>query len=402
MLVSYSDSDDSDQDAPQNKDLSLKNAPAKDVPSKHPESTFTVDKNHPRRIQVNLQQRDSPAPAIDDAGPDGESSRKKPRLGGGLGGFNSMLPAPKQSTKEAAVPTLKGPSRKVFSLKTGAEPGFSREADAELRQVLAGQGADERKESHENNGEPLRGNGFSTDLESRPISKTKSTIFKPLSVARNANKKKKPPAGSSTSTSTTTAEGKARPQLPIAESSTIPVLKVSLFPTATTERSTVEPTTRNSEYRPFLYNSKDENEPQQLNPTSAADRIDLPTNHANLTSTHPPAPAPQLQSLDSIANDLNLSASARRQLLGRKNHREATRPTTSVMNFNTDEEYAANEAARASGDQAPSHNPVRAIAPGKHSLKQLVSAASGQKDALEESFATGRRNKREAGGRYGW
>jgi hypothetical protein len=32
----------------------------------------------------------------------------------------------------------------------------------------------------------------------------------------------------------------------------------------------------------------------------------------------------------------------------------------------------------------------------------LVNAASSQKEALEESFAAGRRNKKEAGSKYGW
>ena len=104
------------------------------------------------------------------------------------------------------------------------------------------------------------------------------------------------------------------------------------------------------------------------------------------------------QSLDHIAADLKLSSSAKRQLFGRgKNHAGAI----DVVNFNTDREYAANEMLRQAGDQAQ-HNPVRAIAPGKHSLKQLVNAASNQRDALEEHFASGRRNKKEAGSKYGW
>jgi hypothetical protein len=48
------------------------------------------------------------------------------------------------------------------------------------------------------------------------------------------------------------------------------------------------------------------------------------------------------------------------------------------------------------------HNPVRSIAPGKHSLKQLVNAAQSQKDALAESFAKGYQNRKEAGSKYGW
>lgn len=154
----------------------------------------------------------------------------------------------------------------------------------------------------------------------------------------------------------------------------------------------------NSQYQPMLYNGMAEDNAESKQPydgipdDSTADKAGLTSNKSSATPT---------QSLDSIAADLNLSASARRQLLGR-NHRDASKTSSSIMNFNTDEEYAANEALRASGEQAPQHNPVRAIAPGKHSLKQLVNAASGQKEALEESFASGRRNKREAGGKYGW
>ena len=105
------------------------------------------------------------------------------------------------------------------------------------------------------------------------------------------------------------------------------------------------------------------------------------------------------QTLGSIASDLKLSKSDRRQLFGRRGQPAGT--AINVVNFNTDQEYAANEALRASGEQVQ-HNPVRAIAPGKHSLKQLVNAATGQKEALEESFATGRKNKKEAGSKYGW
>jgi hypothetical protein len=66
-----------------------------------------------------------------------------------------------------------------------------------------------------------------------------------------------------------------------------------------------------------------------------------------------------------------------------------------------DKEYAANEELRAKGETVQ-HNPVRAIAPGKHSLRQLVNAASSQQDALEEKFMTSKRNKKEAGSKYGW
>jgi len=71
-----------------------------------------------------------------------------------------------------------------------------------------------------------------------------------------------------------------------------------------------------------------------------------------------------------------------------------------VVNFNMEREYAANEALRASGEQV--YNPVRAIAPGKHSLRQVVSMAQNNQSALEDSFAQGKNNRKDAAGRYGW
>ena len=122
-------------------------------------------------------------------------------------------------------------------------------------------------------------------------------------------------------------------------------------------------------------------------------------NTPNTSFSAPPAvPTPPVsQSLDDIAGDLKLSAAERRQLFGRQKGGRAT----TIKNFNTDQEYVHNEELRAAGEQAV-HNPVRAIAPGKHSLKQLVNAAQSQKEALEESFAKGKSNRAEASSRYGW
>lgn len=72
-----------------------------------------------------------------------------------------------------------------------------------------------------------------------------------------------------------------------------------------------------------------------------------------------------------------------------------------VINFNMDKEYKHNEAVRASGE-TQIHNPVRAIQGGKHSLRQLVSNVQNQKDALEDSFAKGKNNRKEASSKYGW
>ena len=95
---------------------------------------------------------------------------------------------------------------------------------------------------------------------------------------------------------------------------------------------------------------------------------------------------------------MNLSAAARRELFGRGGKAGGG---GKVVNFSMDAEYAANEALRASGE-AVQHNPVRAIQPGKHSLKQIINTVQNQESALEENFAKNRATQREAGSRYGW
>jgi len=88
-----------------------------------------------------------------------------------------------------------------------------------------------------------------------------------------------------------------------------------------------------------------------------------------------------------------------RQLTGRRG--QQIQNGVNIVNFSVDDEYEANEELRAQGETVQ-HNPVRSIAPGKHSLTQLVGAVASQKDAFDEHFAKGKRNKREAGSRYGW
>jgi hypothetical protein len=117
-----------------------------------------------------------------------------------------------------------------------------------------------------------------------------------------------------------------------------------------------------------------------------------PLSVARKTAKTPVAP----QTLSSVASELQLDEATRRQLFGRQSDEQIK-----LVNFNTDQEYTANEELRASGDTVL-HNPLRAIQPGKHSLRQLLDAATSQKDALEESWATGKRNKKEAGNKYGW
>lgn len=108
----------------------------------------------------------------------------------------------------------------------------------------------------------------------------------------------------------------------------------------------------------------------------------------------------QDESLGNIADDLNLSAAARRELFGRGG--DSGLSAKKVINFNMDQEYRHNEELRASGEEQV-HNPVKGIqGGGKHSLRQLVQNVQGQREALEESFAKGKGSRKEAGNRYGW
>ncbi|OAL40199.1 hypothetical protein AYO20_00619 [Fonsecaea nubica] len=383
-LVAYSDSESSDDEK-----ISLQ--PKSDKPSTktatNPNTTFTINKANPRKIQVKLQ--DTPV----NGSSDGEPAPKRPRIGGGGGtfsGFNSMLPAPKRDADAKAPP--KAATRKVFSLKTGAEPGFSREADEELRSLFAEQehqrhtadpDADETIPSVPKRTEPATNGPKQPAIQGNPF------MFKPLSVARN-NKKPKRKANGPKSAITQGQDVPTQSGLGDTSSATVqvtepapPSKKVSLFsmgeeaPTVQLPRDTSE----EDEIVEFL-----DDAPDETLPSATEGPVDEPAHY-------------QPQSLDSIASDLNLSKADRRQLFGRRGQSGGT--AINVVNFNTDQEYAANEALRASGEQVQ-HNPVRAIAPGKHSLKQLVNAATGQKEALEESFASGRRNKKEAGSKYGW
>ncbi|EXJ95390.1 hypothetical protein A1O1_00511 [Capronia coronata CBS 617.96] len=377
-LVAYSDSEGSEDDQPQTKP----ERPAPKPATAPHNSNFTVNKTNPRKIQVKLNEV---ATKGDD---DGERAPKRPRVGGGgaFSGFNAMLPAPKRDAETKAE--SKSTARKVFSLRTGAEPAFSREADAELRHLFAGQKADGTTQS---NGDdtlppvPKRASPTADVPKDQPV-KGNPFMFKPLSVARNNKKPKRSRPAES--------KGPAGPTVPTADSSNsttvepvkpdAPPKKVSLFSINSEPEAQVgvEPDEAEDEIVEFL------DEPVGDETYSMSGGL------STSTSSHP-----QPQSLDAIASDLNLSKADRRQLFGRRG--QGTASAINVVNFNTDEEWRANEALRASGEQIQ-HNPVRTIAPGKHSLKQLVTVATGQKEALEESFATSRRNKKEAGSKYGW
>ena len=385
-LVAYSDSEGSDSEP--------ETTPAPSI-TKKPESGsgFWVDRSNPRKIQVALPEvKPEHAPGQDGDGP----ARKKPRVGtgGAFSGFNSFLPAPKKAEKKAPVAT----TRKVFSLKTGATPGFSREADAEMRNDFVfsadAVGDDDTIPAAGSLGSQTTINDAPTKTEIGEVKlQGNPMMFRPLSVARNQKKKRTTKLTSQLTPSAPAADTVAPQPTPTAPAA--PALskpKVSLFSLSSEDTSRADETPKSSgTYEPLVYS----------NETESASAGPVPAPEFDSASSNYSAPATvfsQPSTLDNIANDLKLSKAERRQLFGRN----APPAESRILEFNTDKEYATNQVLAKTELAATQHNPVRAIAPGKHSLQQLVNAASSQKEALEESFATGRRNKKEAGSKYGW
>lgn len=379
-LVAYSDSEGSDSEP---------DTPVPEVQPKKRDSKFQVHRNT-GKLRVALPQI-KPEPLLEaEDGP-----RKKPRVGGGLSGFNSFLPVPKRTTEKKAPVTA---TRKSFSLKTGAGPGFDREADAELKNEsafdsLAGNTEDTEETPTVESSKP---NPTSDTLEMMKQEDVKlqgnPMMFRPLSVGRPQKKRKVIKTAEQPVPASVAPKPETLPQQTTEPVALAPKPKVSLFSLSSDKPERPDPTPGPSTtYQPLVYNAQSEDE-ATVDPALAESSYTAPTPATATVSSNPGS------SLDSIANDLNLSKSERRQLFGRN----AVSSQSQVRTFNTDEEYASNQVLAQGELAAAVHNPVRAIAPGKHTLQQLVSAASSQKEALEESFASGRRNKREAGSKYGW
>lgn len=380
-LVDYSDSDVSE----------VEEAPKATAPALKATFQKVVDRSNPGKIKVSL-----PQAALNNDVDEPPAKRVKTG-GGGLSGFNSFLPAPKNTGQNGNA--TKQRIGAGVSLKTGTAPGFSRDSESDTRAIDDSYAQDQDQE-------PSNG-GFGSSL---PLPKAaqdghqipadevklvgKPLMFKPLSVSRKPTKKKKAVAEA----------GPAAPAVPVTPATPQNVEKppsrpkISLFSISAETSSPVIPTSR-GEYQPMIYEAirkGDDGDSSTLEPSYE----EYTPNTSHVAPPAVPTP-PVSQSLDDIAGDLNLSAAERRQLFGRQKGGARMQAATKIINFNTDEEYLHNEELRAAGEQVV-HNPVRSIAPGKHSLKQLVNAAQSQKEALEESFAKGKSNRAEASSRYGW
>ncbi len=426
-LVDYSDSESEPE-------TTVKPTPAP-APKATPTTTGTkkpfqkvIDRSKPGKILVNLphiSSRDENSTADDSSG---QPPAKRARTGGGGGGafsgFNSFLPPPKNTAKPPIAGSSKnnhGKSapRPGVNLKTGAAPGFSRELDCDnYDEVGARVDNTELKLQQQPSIPPGQKPAEEVKLVGKPM------MFKPLSVSRRPAKKnaskaatgpKTAPASSVPSTTTPAARAAPATSAPpgsrastISAKEEVPKKKVSLFSISDEpeERDEAARMTQNGTYEPLFIDGD--------NDASIEDAFaQYDAHYANLAAAAAAAAVPQAaetaftaapaqaDSLEAIAADMNLSAAARRELFGRRGGPSAG--GARVLSFNTDREYAHNEALRASGEQQQQvYNPLRAVAPGKHSLRQLVNQVHNQRDALEESFAQGKSNKNEAMSRYGW
>ncbi|KAF2431734.1 hypothetical protein EJ08DRAFT_174598 [Tothia fuscella] len=365
-LVAYSDSEDSGDEAPQ----------PQPQPSKAPPKAFAKLVNpSTHKVKVNLA-----TPAVKDDLEKEAPPAKKPRTGGGGLNISAFLPAPKKT----APPKGLG---KGVNLRTGAEPAFSRE----VATPTYSEEDDGKKEENE------KGVGGHAE-EPTPAKPAHSDVklvgnsmrFKPLSVSRNAKKKKKvlpPPTMIASSTSDSIGGASSQQATPAKP-------KRSLFSMNKEETSTITTTSSTGDYNPMMLE-------QEEVPEAEVDDFDDTFDNTPFTAPPPKTSTTATHSVQTLTSDLNLSEADMRQLFGRKGKNQAIPENIQIQSFNTDAEYTANNELIAKGETI-THNPVRGIAPGKHSLKQLVNAAQTNKEALEEHFAMGQRNKREAGARYGW
>ncbi|XP_044718126.1 mitotic checkpoint regulator, MAD2B-interacting domain-containing protein [Hirsutella rhossiliensis] len=115
------------------------------------------------------------------------------------------------------------------------------------------------------------------------------------------------------------------------------------------------------------------------------------TQHGAPLATTGPGP----DSLDSIADDLQP-----RRPPGASSCRDGGPGRQACHQLQHGPGVPAQRDGRAAGEQQI-HQPC-ALQGGKHSLRQLVQNVHNQREALEDSFAKGKSNRKEASSRYGW
>ncbi|CAK1364459.1 unnamed protein product [Cercospora beticola] len=357
LLVNYSDSEDG----------SANESPAP-APKVTPAAKPAFQKAAPGKLQVSLPSLKPEPGQNGEDGTDGPPA-KRARTGGAFSGFNALLPAP----KKPATATLK----KGVNLKTSSEAAFSRNPlpqrtdDEETYTAPDLNDVGEAKTAQKKD-----------DTPPEPKLVGKATRFLPLSVSNKKKKKPLPkiPTDDMTKLKTNGASAQsvaASDDIPAVAEPSKPKPKKSLF-SVTQEEDDLPPEASTNEYESVAASHSQVNSQVPSQPTHGA----------------PSAPS-NPNSLEAVAADMNLTAAQRRQLFGR-NAKEVN-----VRHFDLDAQYAENERARAAGEVVE-HRAVKAVAPGKHSLQQLVNNAQTQQDALKDKWAEGKRARGEGGSKYGW
>ncbi|TGZ82457.1 hypothetical protein EX30DRAFT_394752 [Ascodesmis nigricans] len=375
MLVDYSDSDASDTE-------SQKTVPPPE-PEKKPVSGLAGLLPKPKRRQKDVSTDDGPKkivvnlPKIDEPELLEQPPSKIRRIGGGGSGLSSMLPAPKKRKEaEAAAETKNG-------TKGANKPRVLGGASAGAREVgfvrLPGEVLDVENEA-------------TAPPKPPPVSGS-ATMFIPQSVVgkktiqpMSAFRKK----GGKAATGTIKVAGAGVPP---------PKPKVSLFGSVAASTTSSSSYTGlpviSGEYKPIMLETaqpapKPNEDVAMDTGLSSENLVEL---GQNVILESKPA-----NDLAAVVDAVGLDEAAMRQLYGRRGR---GKEQITLSNFSVDEEYRKNEINRALG-LAEEHKTVRSIKPGKHQLKSLLTAVQSQKDALEDSFAESKRNRQEAGNKYGW
>jgi hypothetical protein len=409
-LVEYSDSES------ESETVQPKPAPSAAAAQKKPFQKLLDRSSGAGKIVVSLPAASATTEAaVEDEQP--PAKRVKTAGGSRFSSLGSFLPPPKKrapATPAASARKQGTAPAPGIHLRTAAEPAFVRGGgDDETLDVDGDATTSSPSLSLPPSGSkgpagPSIPEGQKPEEEVKLVGKP--LMFKPLSVARKKAPVKTKKKDSSPVTNPP-ASGVVAPQSGRTSPATAPATtqsaappprkKISLFSMGDDEptHSTANPVTTTpptGTYEP-IFTSAPEPAEEENGVTSAYPTYQQQQQQPTL-SEQPPQ-----QDFSSLAS--TLTPAARRELFGRSTPTSSSfiPPNAKVITFDMEREYAHNEALRALGAQEQlAYNPVRSIAPGKHSLRQVVNMAQSNQNALEESFARAKSNKRDAAGRYGW
>lgn len=332
-LVDYSDSDQSGDETPAPAQADQAKEEQKQPPAAS-KSTVPklVDGTNPAKITVNIS-----APAAKHAiEPEAPPAKKQKTSGGGGGIFANMknaLPAPK---KTGNLPVKRGLGSGV-SLKTGADRAFSKErvtveSTAPAEESRANGTADTTKHEEKESTERKADDNMPAWKKPDYNPWNNVPLFKPQAVLQAEAKKKKKVAAKAPAAAAAAGSAPATSSLAISASETTskPNVAFNLGLTPQFEPDNKPPPAK-AGYEPMFHKPA---EPQGTTDRAAQNLPSAPA--------HPSKP-PDPHGLDS----LNLSASDRRVLFGRKGK---VPEGIDFKTFNVDEQYAANQEFARSGE----------------------------------------------------